>query len=63
MENNSIIDTIMERVPTDSSGKWVAVSDVRSVITSVITSLQPAWDHYSDLPSPSAYQNIKQDVE
>lgn len=60
MENNSIVDIIMASIPKDSSGKWIAVDDVRHAIYNII---QPSWDHYSDLPSPSAYQNLKQDVE
>lgn len=50
----------MASIPKDSSGKWIAVDDVRHAIYNII---QPSWDHYSDLPSPSAYQNIKQNVE
>lgn len=60
MEHNQTVNWIMENIPTDASGKWMSVEDVRKAIYNI---LQPSWDHYSDLPSPSAYQNIKQDVE
>ena len=60
MENNFTVDSIMESIPKDSSGKWIAVDEVRKAIYNII---QPSWDHYSDLPSPSAYQQIKKDIE
>lgn len=60
MENNTTLDTIMKNIPTDLSGKWIAVDEVRKAIYNII---QPSWDHYSDLPAPSAYQNLKKDVE
>jgi hypothetical protein len=59
MELNKIIDNVMEQMPRDSSGKWVAVNDVRETLENV---LHPEWDHYSDLPSPSAYQQMKGEI-
>ena len=60
MENTYNIDLIMDRIPTDSSGKWSSIEDVRRAIEQI---LQPSWDYYSDLPSPSAYQSIKENAE
>lgn len=60
MDINSQIDLILEDIPKDSSGKWIATDDVRKAIYNI---LQPSWDHYSDLPSPSAYQQMKEDIQ
>lgn len=60
MENNQTVNLIMKNIPTDSSGKWVAVDDVRKAIYHII---HPTWDHYSDLPAPSAYQTLKNHIE
>lgn len=60
MENNTLVDLIMENIPKDSSGKWIAVEDVREAIYNIV---QPSWDHYSDLPAPSAYRHIKSIAE
>jgi hypothetical protein len=56
MEIHQIVDIVMNKVPTDSSGKWVSVEELREVLTEVLDS---DWDYYSDLPSPSAYQGVK----
>ena len=60
MEIHQIVDIVMNKVPTDSSGKWVSVDDLRQTLTEV---LHPDWDYYSDLPSPTAYQTLKENVE
>lgn len=44
----------MSQLPTDSSGKWVSVNDIRKVLNE---SFSLGWDHYSDLPSVSSYQD------
>jgi hypothetical protein len=46
------LESIMKLVPTDSSGKWVSTQDVRVLVDSMLNS---NWDHYSGLPSVSAY--------
>lgn len=60
MEINHIVNVIIDKIPTDSSGKWVSVEDLRQTLIEV---LHPDWDYYSDLPSPSAYQKMKEDIQ
>lgn len=59
MEIDNIVEIIMAKIPTDSSGKWVAVNDIRQTLNEV---LHPDWDYYSDLPAPSAYQKVKSEI-
>jgi hypothetical protein len=49
----NVIDEVMKSVKTDSSGKWVAVDDVRKLVENM---LKPEWDEYSGLPAPKAYE-------
>lgn len=53
MNLDSIVDDVMKTVKTDCSGKWVSIENVREKLMEI---MDPDWDYYSDLPSPSAYK-------